>query len=110
MRHISGLTALLICGAAIASAASLKSAGALAFGPDGILFIGDSIGGAVVAVDTGDKTPASAAAGIEIKDLDHRLAGALGIDVNNILLHDIKVNPVSKNIYLSVSRGRGPDA
>ena len=32
----------------------LMSAGALAFGPDGILFVGDSVGGAVVAIDTGD--------------------------------------------------------
>src|SRR6516225_9541241 len=29
----------------------LKSAGALAFGPDGILFVGDSRGGAVFAID-----------------------------------------------------------
>ena len=32
--------------------AELKSAGALAFGPDGVLFVGDSIGGTVVALDT----------------------------------------------------------
>ena len=37
----------------------LKSAGALAFGPDGILFVGDSVGGAIVAIDTEDrKAPA----------------------------------------------------
>ena len=38
----------------------LKSAGALAFGPDGVLFVGDSIGGAIVALDTDDRTPARA--------------------------------------------------
>ncbi len=32
----------------------LKSAGALAFGPDGILFVGDSVGGSIVAIDTSD--------------------------------------------------------
>ena len=36
--------------------ADLKSAGALAFGPDGVLFVGDSIGGTVVALDTSDRT------------------------------------------------------
>ena len=41
--------------------ADLKSAGALAFGPDGVLFVGDSVGGAVVALDTGDQTAAKAA-------------------------------------------------
>ncbi len=37
----------------------LKSAGPLSFGPDGILFIGDSVGGSVVALDTGDRTAAA---------------------------------------------------
>src|SRR6478752_697711 len=37
--------------------AELKSAGPLAFGPDGVLFVGDSVGGAVVALDTADRTP-----------------------------------------------------
>src|SRR5579862_4309163 len=32
----------------------LQSAGALAFGPTGILFVGDSVGGSIVAIDTGD--------------------------------------------------------
>ena len=35
----------------------LKSAGALAFGPDGILFVGDSVGGSVVAIDTRTARP-----------------------------------------------------
>ena len=33
----------------------LMSAGSLAFGPDGILFVGDSVGGTVVAIDTQDR-------------------------------------------------------
>ena len=36
----------------------LKSAGPLAFGPEGILFVGDPQGAAVFALDTGDRTPA----------------------------------------------------
>ena len=36
----------------------LKSAGALAMGPDGILFVGDSVGGKIVALDVDDRTPA----------------------------------------------------
>lgn len=30
----------------------LQSAGALAFGPNGMLFVGDNLGGSVVAIDT----------------------------------------------------------
>ena len=40
--------------------AGLKSAGALTFGPDGVLFVGDSTGGAIAALDTDDSTPARA--------------------------------------------------
>ena len=32
----------------------LQSAGPLTFGPDGILFVGDSKGGAIFALDTGE--------------------------------------------------------
>ena len=88
----------------------LKSAGALAFGPDGILFIGDSLNAAVVAIDTRDATPASSSSPINIERLDEKLAAFLGTDRRQILIDDIKVNPLSKTIYLAVSRGRGPDA
>ena len=30
----------------------LQSAGPLAFGPDGVLFVGDTVGAAIVAIDT----------------------------------------------------------
>ncbi len=33
----------------------LKSAGALTFGPDGLLFIGDAQGAAIFAIDTADR-------------------------------------------------------
>jgi len=88
----------------------LMSAGALAFGPDGILFVGDSVGGAVVALDTNDRKASGSAAKIDIQGIDEKIAALLGVMPNEILINDVKVNPVSKNVYLSVSRGRGPDA
>jgi hypothetical protein len=90
--------------------AALKSAGPLAFGPDGILFIGDSAGAAVVAVDTGDKSRAKSAPTFDIKGLNEKIAAALGTTADQILVNDLIVNPVSKNVYISVSRGRGPEA
>ena len=47
----------------------LKSAGALAMGPDGILFVGDSVGGAIVALDVDDRTPSKSDASLEIKEI-----------------------------------------
>lgn len=88
----------------------LKSASAMAFGPDGILFVGDSLAGAVFAIDTHDTTPAARAPAVEYKEIDRRLAGMLGIMPAELRINDIKVNPISKNIYISVARGRGLDA
>src|SRR3954464_7644928 len=59
---------------AIASRPHLASAGALAFGPAGILFAGDSMGAAIFAIDTGDtKAPAGPVA-INVQGLDTKIA------------------------------------
>lgn len=83
---------------------SLKSAGQLAFGPDGILFIGDAIGAQVLAVDTGDATPAAASIAYDIKDLTKELA-QLADGNGAITINDLAVNPLSQNVYLSLSIG-----
>src|SRR6476660_1809205 len=89
--------------------ADLKSAGALTFGPDGVLFVGDSNGGAVVALDTADRTPVHSAA-INVDGIDQKIAALVGITPDQIMVNDVAVNPISKNVYVSASRGRGPDA
>lgn len=86
----------------------LKSAGALAFGPDGVLFVGDPQGAAVFALDTGDKAKASAAAPLKVDGLDAKVAALLGTDTKGILINDLRVNPASGNAYLSVHR-QGPN-
>jgi hypothetical protein len=88
----------------------LKSAGALAFGPDGVLFIGDSLGGSVAAIDTNDHTAPKSATSINVEGIDAKIAAMVGVPADQIFVNDMKVNPVSKNVYLSVSRGKGPDA
>ena len=87
----------------------LMSAGPLAFGPDGILFVGDSIGGRVVAIDTQDTKAASKAA-INVEGIDVQIAGLVGVTPDQVVINAVKVNPISKNVYVSASRGRGPDA
>jgi hypothetical protein len=87
----------------------LKSAGALAFGPQGVLFVGDSIGGAVAEIDTADRQE-SRAGKINIEGIDVKIAAMAGVTPEDIAINDVKVNPLSKNVYLSVTRGRGPDA
>lgn len=87
----------------------LMSAGPLAFGPDGILFVGDSMGASVVAIDTQD-TKVNKSAKINVEGVDAKIAALAGTNADQIVINYVKVNPVSKNVYLSASRGKGPDA
>lgn len=104
------VTALTAAVALAGDKTVLKSAGPLAFGPDGVLFVGDTLGASVVALETGDKAVSKGSAAIEIKSLNEKIAAALGTAPDQILINDVIVNPASKNIYISVSRGRGPEA
>jgi hypothetical protein len=88
----------------------LQSASALTFGPDGILFVADSMGGNVVALDTNDRTAAKGPVKINVQGVDTKIAAMLGTTSDQIMINDLKVNPISKNAYLAVSRGRGPEA
>jgi len=88
----------------------IKSIGSLAFGPEGVLFVGDSQGGAVFALDFRDNTENTENEGLEVQDIDEKIASMLGTTAKDIQIHDLAVNPISQNVYLSVSRGRGNDA
>ena len=89
--------------------AQLKSAGPLAFGPDGVLFVGDSAGAAIVALDVNDRTPAKSADGLEIKGINEKIAAMLGTAPDQIVINDVAVNPISKNAleWLRELRGKG---
>jgi hypothetical protein len=88
----------------------LKSLGPMAFGPDGILFLADTRGAAVVAIATGDTKAPAATKQIKVEGINQKIAALLGTAADQILIQDMVINPVSKNAYLGVSRGRGPDA
>ena len=108
--------AALITGAAFAAPGSglvskkleLSSAGPLAFGPAGILFVGDSAGASLIAIDTGDNKANKGAGNIELKGINQKIAAALGTAPDQITIQDLAVNPVSRNIYFSISRGTTP--
>jgi len=89
---------------------AFQSMGPLAFGPEGILFVADTKGAAIVAVATGDTTPASGAKLLKVEGVNQKIAALLGTSADQVLIEDMVVNPISRNAYLAVSRGRGPDA
>src|SRR5436189_3830500 len=83
-----------------------KSYSKLAFSPDGILFVGDSIGARIYALDLGDRQRQDAVKPLQVGDIEGKIAAMLGADPRDVMIHDMAVNPMSKNIYLTVSRGR----
>jgi hypothetical protein len=87
----------------------IKSAGPMAFGPNGVLFVGDPLGAAIFAIETKD-TAKNGDAKYTLEGIDKKIADMLGTSADDILINDLAVNPASGTVYLSVSRGRGPDA
>ena len=89
-----------------AEVADVKSISAITFGQDGILFIGDSKSATVFAVNTKDKKKGKANP-IDIKNIDQKIAAALGTVVANITITDMAVNPISKKFYIAVQNSDG---
>lgn len=84
----------------------LKSAGPLAFGPDGILFVGDPTAAEIVAIATEDSSGDSAGTNLQIADFQQTLANALNAPVDQVRVVDMAVNQASGNVYLSVAYGQ----
>lgn len=111
------LTGLLIPANHAAAAATgmkegsvtLKSAGPIAFGPEGILLVADTKAAAIVAIETGD-TKSGSAKPLKVEGINTKVAALLGTTPDQIIINDMAVNPQSRNVYLAVSRGRGPDS
>lgn len=84
----------------------LKSAGPLAFGPDGILLIGDPKGAAIIAIQTGDKTGDANAARHNVAGINAKIATAL--NAPRVEIKDLAVNPATGNVFFSVMAGDSP--
>ncbi|MDX1944199.1 MAG: hypothetical protein SFU86_02230 [Pirellulaceae bacterium] len=93
-----------------AGKADLKSAGPLAFGPKGVLFVGDPQGAAVFALAVGEAPKAAIGADFKADGIDSKIAAMLGTTAADILINDVAVEPGTGIAYLSVSRGRSADA
>lgn len=88
----------------------VKSISSIAFGPDGILFLGDTQAGTLFAVATGD-TKTGGTGDVNISRIDEKIASMLGTTAGSVTINDLKVNPLSGNLFLAASRrgaGGGP--
>ncbi len=89
-------------------AADLQSAGQLAFGPDGILFVGDAKAATVFAIGTGDTAGEPAKAKWTIEGLQDKLATLLGASATQITVNDLAVNPATGNVFITATAGGRP--
>lgn len=85
----------------------IRSISGLAFGPDGVLLVGDSKSATVFAIDTRDAAANGQPAAVEVKNIDQKIAALLGTEAQNITIQDIAVNPVSKSVYCAVQNRDG---
>ncbi len=85
-----------------------KSSGPIAFGPDGLLLLADTKGAAIIAVETGDRK--GEAAPVKVENVAEKAAALLGTTADKVVINDVAVNPASGRVYLSIARGKGPDA
>lgn len=72
--------------------------------------MGDSRSAAVFAIQTNDISGEPQKVQYNVEGVNEQIAALLGASPQSILIEDLAVNPLSGNVYLSVSRGRGPDA
>ena len=84
--------------------AKIQSMSVLTFGPEGILFVGDSQSGQIYALDLEDREKNDSKEGFGLKDVETLVGSALGVGAKEVIIHDMAVNPISQNIYLAVSR------
>nr|WP_298998969.1 hypothetical protein [uncultured Allomuricauda sp.] len=85
----------------------IGSINALSFGPEGLLFVGDSENAMVYALDTKDISEKGNADEINIRKFDQMIAASLGTTEDKIRISDMAVNPKSKTPYFAVSMEDG---
>jgi hypothetical protein len=88
----------------------IKSAGAIAFGPDGILFVGDTKGAAVFAIATDDTKAEKSAGKLHAEGLNKQVASVLGTEADAVTINDLATNPLTGAVFLSVTKGKGAEA
>jgi hypothetical protein len=93
-----------------ARAAKLQSVGPITFDDKGVLYVSDPKAAAIHAYEVDSAKTVKAGKAVKVANIGSKIAALVGANAEDILIVDLAVNPVSKNAYLAVSRGRGTDA
>lgn len=88
---------------------TLSSAGPLAFGPDGILFVGDPKAATVYAIDTKPSRPQAAAGSsqpnYDISDVGKAIASLASTTADAVQIADMAIDHEAGTLFLSVTVG-----
>jgi len=101
--------------AIISEETKILSAGALEFSPEGTLFVGDWVGGAIFAFDLKERSTMKlpemlSVDSADIDNIDVRISQVLGVPAKQIAINDIAVHPQTQETYFSITRGQGLDS
>ena len=109
MKNLKMFTSLLalVFTASLVNAQQLEALGALEFSPEGVLFAGDNISGAIHAFDLSTEIRTKDKFEINLYNVDAQVAAVLGTSQGNVQINDLAVHPKSGEVYLSVTRGHG---
>ncbi len=86
---------------------ALKSLTSITFNKDGILFLADPLGTHVYAIETLGATQPNPDK-LNVANIDEKVAALLGVHVKDAKIVDMAVHPISKEIYLAVTRTGSP--
>ena len=84
-----------------------RSAGALTFSPDGVLFVGDNKLGAVFAFETERGQAPASLDPFLFESIDEKIAAALGVTAKSLVMNGMAVHPVTREPYLAVGVRNG---
>ena len=97
-------------GAAAAAGPQLQSIGPLSFGPNGVLYAADSLGGKIYALDLGAQANGGAPGTANVANITQKIAAMLGTDALQVTVTDLAVDARTHNSFVSIMRGQGPAA
>ena len=84
-----------------------RSAGALTFSPEGVLFVGDNKLGAVFAFETEHGLAPASLNPFLFESIDEKIAEALGATAKRLVMNGMAVHPVTREPYLAVGVRNG---
>ncbi|MEO1653468.1 MAG: hypothetical protein AAFU64_07990 [Bacteroidota bacterium] len=93
----------------MAAEAELSGADILAFGPDNVLFVGDSKNAKLMAIQTEaeeQKDPIP----FNLEGFDVLVGEKLNLAPRDIIIKDMKIHPLSQEAYVSIKMGHQPEA